>query len=134
MSSIARINESCTAVAPIAPAHGRRAEDAVRTEPPVTEAGRFDGVPAEPPHEVMAEVAAAFDRLDGLHEQGLSVRFDVGEGSPLRVHVVDAEADVRRQVPASEALRIVAGERPALPADPGSGAVAGRLLTFDQEA
>lgn len=121
-----------TTVARVVPAHLRRDDAPVLTDAYVTRIDEFDGIPAAPPLEVMAEVAAQFDRLDALRAEQVSLRFDMGEGNRVRIEVVGEDGEVRRRIPATEALQIAAGERPALP--PERPEVTADSFTFDMEA
>jgi hypothetical protein len=76
---------------------------------------QFDGLPAVPPHEVMEEVAAAFDRLDALRAERVTLRFEVPDNGRVRISVVGEDGEVRRLIPATEAIEIAAGDRPVLP-------------------
>jgi hypothetical protein len=92
--------------------HGRRSPaDEVSAHP----AEQFDGLPAAPPPEVMEEVAAASHRLDALRAERVSLRFEVPDDGRVRITVVGEDGEVRRRIPATEAIEIAAGERPALP-------------------
>jgi hypothetical protein len=119
-------------VARVVPAHLRRADAPVVTDAYVTTAEHFDGIPAAPPVEVMAQVAAQFDRLDALRAEQVSLRFDTGDGPHVRIEVVGEDGEVRRRIPATEALQIAAGERPALPPERPEGPQGS--FTFDREA
>ncbi|MGE4428979.1 MAG: hypothetical protein AB7G37_21200 [Solirubrobacteraceae bacterium] len=83
----------------------------------------FDGIPATPPAEVMAEVDAAFDRLHEIREAGLELRYDISDRSRIRVDLVDAAGEVVRRVPPTEALELAVGAGPVpLASPPGTGA------------
>lgn len=125
-------HDRTTAVARVVPAHLRRADTPVLTDAYVTKTEQYDGIPAAPPLEVLAEIGAQFDRLEALRADGLSLRFDAQAGSPLRIDVVGDDGEVRRRVGASEAMGIATGERPALPQD--RPASPGEHFTFDREA
>jgi hypothetical protein len=124
--------DSATAVARVVPAHLRRGTTPVLTDAYITKTEHFDGIPAAPPLEVMAEVAAQFDRLDALRADGVALRFDAGETGEMRIEVVGEDGEVHRRVGASEALAIAGGERPALA--PHRPAASDGSFTFDRSA
>lgn len=105
-------------VLPTAPTDHRRDRPAVQ-EPavaPAEEAATFDGIPASPPDEVLAEIGEAMARLEALRADGVSVAF--GDGG--RIELVGDDG-TRREIPASELFDVVEGRRaadPSPPADP----------------
>jgi hypothetical protein len=124
--------DSPTTVARVVPAHLRRDDAPALTDAYVTKLDGFDGIPATPPLEVMAEVAAQFDRLDALRAEHVSLRFDVSEGNRVRIEVIGEDGEVRRRIPVTEAMEIAAGERPVLPPERPEGS--SDSFTFDREA
>lgn len=97
------------------PSDPRRIPVTPTPEIPVTAADRqtFDGLPAEPPADVLAEVDAAMERLEALRDRRLTLRFEVSEGQRVRIEVVDDEGNVVRRVPAIEAIEIITGSADA---------------------
>jgi hypothetical protein len=124
--------DSTTTVARVVPAHLRRDDAPALTDAYVTKLDGFDGIPAAPPLEVMAEVAAQFDRLDALRAEQVSLRFEAGEGNRVRIEVIGEDGEVRRRIPATEAMEIAVGERPVLPPERPEGT--SDSFTFDREA
>lgn len=107
-------------VPPTAPTDHRRERPAVdeAATTPAEEAATFDGIPASPPADVMAEVDAAIGRLEELRADGVSVEF--GAGGTIELVGDDG---TRRSVPASELFEVVEGRRaadPSPPAEPGT--------------
>jgi len=92
----------------------------------------FDGIPATPPAEVLADIDAAFDRLHEIRSQGLELRYDVGDGMRIRIDLVDARGDVVRRVPPTEALELAVTVGPVPEADPHAAAT--DVLHVDREA
>jgi len=74
---------------------------------------RFDGIPASPPPEVLEQVEAGFARLQELREQGLELRYDVSDAARVRIELVDANGEVVRRVPPTEALEQAVERGPA---------------------
>lgn len=98
-------------VAPITPPATTRRERTPVEEaaaPPV-DAATFDGIPATPPDEVLAEIDAAMGRLEELRDRGVSVTFDVGAGSRARIELVNDDG-TRREIGGSELFDVVAGK------------------------
>jgi hypothetical protein len=104
-------------VPPTAPADHRRERPAVQdpAAAPAEEAATFDGIPASPPDEVLAEIGEAMGRLEQLRADGVSVAF--GDGG--RIELV-GEDGTRRDIPASELFDVVDGRRPADPPPPAA--------------
>jgi hypothetical protein len=124
--------DSTTTVARVVPAHLRTDDAPVLTDAYVEKLDGFDGIPSAPPLEVMAEVAAQFDRLDALRAEHVSLRFDVSESNRVRIEVVGEDGEVRRRIPVTEAMEIAAGERPVLPPSDPRGS--DEPFTFDRKA
>lgn len=93
---------------PGSPRRERPAVDEVAA-PPV-DAATFDGIPASPPDDVLAEIDAAMGRLEDLRDRGVSVTFDVGAGSGARIELVDDDG-TRREIGGTELFDVVSGRR-----------------------
>ena len=114
-------------VAPLTPPGApRRERPAVdETDQRPVDAATFDGIPASPPDEVLAEIDAAMGRLEELRDRGVSVTFDVGAGSGARIELV-GEDGARREIGGTELFDVVSGRStgdaaPPSDATPGSG-------------
>lgn len=101
-------------VAPITPPGSPGRERPAVDEPAArpVDAATFDGIPASPPDEVLAEIDAAMGRLQELRDRGVSVTFDVGAGSGARIELVDDDG-ARREIGGSELFDVVSGRRSA---------------------
>lgn len=112
-----------TRIAPATPLEGRRRERAPVEDLPVPaqEAATFDGIPASPPDDVLAEVDAAMAHLEALRAAGTSVAFETGE-SGLRIELV-GEDGTRREIGAAELFDVASGRAtaPAVPAEEPAG-------------
>lgn len=133
MTDSSRPIERASRVPPTAPTDHRRERPAV--DEPATaradEAATFDGIPASPPDEVLAEIDAAIGRLDELRADGVSVAF--GDGG--RIELVGDDGR-RREIAASELFEVVEGKRAADPSpQPEAGpADAAAATHVDREA
>ncbi len=111
------------------PERAGRSTPADAPEPvrPADDVEQFDGVGSSPPPEVLAQIEAGFARLQELRDQGLELRYDTSDATRVKIDLVDADGQVVRRVPPTEAMEIVAGG-----VEPQRGAgVPGRV---DQEA
>lgn len=74
----------------------------------------LDPFPATPPAEVLESLDHAQRVLSDLDARQVSLQFSVDPGSShIRVKVMDAEGKVIREVPATQALEVLSGERSA---------------------
>src|SRR4051812_16110056 len=79
---------------------------------PVRAAATADVIPASPPRDVVAEVAAAHRRAEELAAANRELHFTRDPGSPrIVVEVRDLEGNVLRTIPPSKALAVMAGEQ-----------------------
>lgn len=125
-------------VAPVTPPGPARQERPAVDEPAArpVDAATFDGIPASPPDEVLAEIDAAMSRLEELRDRGVSVTFDVGAGSGARIELVGDDG-ARREIGGSELFDVVSGRRSgdaAPPADADPGVDTDDLPHVDREA
>jgi hypothetical protein len=123
-----------TRIAPAAPLEGRRRERSPVEDAPASleEAATFDGIPASPPDDVLAEVDAAMAHLEALRAAGTSVSFETGEAG-LRIELVGGDG-TRRAIGAAELFDVASGRAPA-PADPTEESVQdGAAAHVDREA
>ncbi|CAB4931574.1 unannotated protein [freshwater metagenome] len=134
MSDPIDLTDRTTRIAPAAPLEGRRRERSPVEDAPVSaqEAASFDGIPASPPDDVLAEVDAAMAHLEALRAAGASVSFETG-ASGLRIELV-GENGTRREIGAAELFDVASGRAPD-PADPAEDpARDGAAAHVDREA
>lgn len=109
-------------VPPTAPTDHRRERPPVaEPEAAPVEAASFDGIPASPPDEVLAEIDAAMGRLEDLRADGVSVAF----GSTGRIELVGDDG-ARREIKPGELFDVVDGRRAADPSTPGTSTAVDR--------
>lgn len=123
-----------TRITPAAPLEGRRRERAPVEDAPVParEAATFDGIPASPPDDVLAEVDAAMEHLEALRAAGTSVSFETG-ASGLRIELVGDDG-VRREIGAAELFDVASGRAPGSTAPPEEPAQDPAASHVDREA
>jgi hypothetical protein len=71
---------------------------------------QLDAIPSSPPPEVLAQIDAASEAVDKLHEHGreLHFAFDPSRGR-VEIEVRDLDGNVLRTIPPSKALDVAAG-------------------------
>ena len=92
----------------------------VRKPPPVQEVAKpgavervLDPFPDTPPAEVLESLDNAQRVLSDLDTRQVSLRFSVDpESSRIHVKVMDNDGNLIREVPATQALDVLSGERP----------------------
>jgi flagellar protein FlaG len=96
-----------TGVTPVEPSTPARRRD------PVAPTGRspIEPIPANPPQDLLDDLDTAARVLDDLDEKNVDLKLAVDDKTG-RVHVElrDADGQVLRRVPASQALDLLAGE------------------------
>ena len=72
-------------------------------------AATVDTFPASPPPELRAEILAAQQAVQDMHDRGRELHFEMAEGR-LRIELRDLDGNVLRTIPGSEALEIASGK------------------------
>jgi hypothetical protein len=81
-----------------------------KPKPELTPAATVDALPSRPPLEVLQEMEAASRRYDELRSQQRELHFKHdATANRVVVEVRDLEGNVRRTIPPSKALDIIAG-------------------------
>ena len=72
-------------------------------------AATVDTFPASPPPELRAEILAAQQAVQDMHDRGRELHFEMAEGR-LRIELRDLDGNVLRTIPGSQALEIASGK------------------------